>query len=236
MRKFKEQLKKWREYWSGYSCPILVLMGFYFAAAVFLLYVFFPRVEEKTVTGFTWERNISIEEYKTVQESDWSVPPGGRVYKEETEFKEYVDVLDHYETKTERKSRSVFSHYMYVNSIPVPVYRTEYYTVSYQEPVYRQEPVYATRYYYEIEKWVDSGKDYSSRGNDQEPYWRTDYTLAPNERDIDRSEAYTVVYDNGMSDSKTYDEWLSIHIGDRYKRVYCLSFTYKTSIIKGEEQ
>ena len=40
-----------------------------------------------------------------------------------------------------------------------------------KKPVYRKEPVYATKYYYEIDKWtvVDTAK---SSGNDQNPSWR----------------------------------------------------------------
>ena len=54
----------------------------------------------------------------------------------------------------------------------VPVYKTEYYEETHQEPVYRQDPVYATKYYYDIDKWFDSGRDYPSSGTDQNPYWK----------------------------------------------------------------
>ena len=40
-----------------------------------------------------------------------------------------------------------------------------------REPVYRQDPVYATKYYYDIDKWVDTGNDYPSSGKDHKPYW-----------------------------------------------------------------
>lgn len=43
-------------------------------------------------------------------------------------------------------------------------------TEDVEKPVYRKEPVYATKYYYEIDKWtvVDTAK---SSGNDQNPSW-----------------------------------------------------------------
>ena len=219
------------------AISILPVMIFLCCAGV----LFYPHKETVTVTGFEWARNISIEDLRTVQESGWSVPSGGRVYKEQTELKTYVAVIDHYETKTETKSRQVIDHYDTAYSYSdngngtftehtkqVPVYKTEYYEETHQEPVYRQDPVYATKYYYDIDKWFDSGRDYPSSGTDQNPYWNTDYTLAEKERDTDRTEKYTVFYDNGKSDDLKLDDWLNRNVGDQYKRTYCLLFIYKT--------
>lgn len=223
------------------ALSIIMSLIFLLCAGIF----FFPHTDEVTVTGFHWERNISIEDYRTVRESDWSVPPGGRIYSEQTELKGYISVIDHYKTVTETKSRQVIDHYetsytysdngngtFTEHSSQTPVYRTEYYEETHEEPVYRQDPVYATKYYYEIERWLNSGRNYPSSGDDHEPYWNTEYTLADNERDTDRTEKYVVMYDNGKSDSKTLDDWLSIQIGDKYKRTYCLLFTYKTEELR----
>ena len=219
------------------ALPIIMSLIFLFCAGIF----FFPHTDKVTVTGFHWERNISIENYRTVKESDWSVPPGGRVYSEQTELKGYVSVIDHYKTVTETKSRQVIDHYetnytysdngngtFTEHSSQTPVYKTEYYEETHQEPVYRQDTVYATKYYYDIDKWFDSGRDYPSSGTDKNPYWNTDYTLAEKERDTDRTEKYTVFYDNGKSDDLKLDDWLNRNVGDQYKRTYCLLFTYKT--------
>lgn len=165
------------------ALPIMASLLFLIFAGI----LFFPRTDEVTVTGFHWERNISIEDYRTVRESDWSVPPGGRVYSEQTELKGYVSVIDHYRTVTETKSRQVIDHYetnytysdngngtFTEHSSQTPVYRTEYYEESHEEPVYRQDPVYATKYYYEIERWLNSGRNYPSSGDNHEPYWNTE--------------------------------------------------------------
>lgn len=223
------------------ALPIMASLLFLIFAGI----LFFPRTDEVTVTGFHWERNISIEDYRTVRESDWSVPPGGRVYSEQTELKGYVSVIDHYRTVTETKSRQVIDHYetnytysdngngtFTEHSSQTPVYRTEYYEESHEEPVYRQDPVYATKYYYEIERWLNSGRNYPSSGDNHEPYWNTEYTLADNERDTDRTEKYVVMYDNGKSDNKSLDDWLSIQVNDKYKRTYCFLFTYKTEELR----
>lgn len=198
--------------------------------------MFFPYKKVVTVKSFAWERNISLEEYMTVQESDWNVPEGGRVYDEKTEIKSYVSVVDHYETVWETKTREVFDHNetsttysdngngtFTEHTTTTPVYRTETYQESHEEPVYRQDPVYATKYYYDIDKWVDTGNDYPSSGKDHKPYWNEDYKpMADNIRDTDRSETYTVKLDNGKTQEKSYSEWKNMKIGDTKEQTTCL--------------
>ncbi len=198
--------------------------------------MFFPYKKVVTVKSFAWERNISLEEYRTVQESDWNVPEGGRVYDEKTEIKSYVLVVDHYETVWETKTREVFDHNetsttysdngngtFTEHTTTTPVYRTETYQESHEEPVYRQDPVYATKYYYDIDKWVDTGNDYPSSGKDHKPYWNEDYKpMADNIRDTDRSETYTVKLDNGKTQEKSYSEWKNMKIGDTKEQTTCL--------------
>ena len=198
--------------------------------------MFFPYKKVVTVKSFAWERNISLEEYRTVQESDWNVPEGGRVYDEKTEIKSYVSVVDHYETVWETKTREVFDHNetsttysdngngtFTEHTTTTPVYRTETYQESHEEPVYRQDPVYATKYYYDIDKWVDTGNDYPSSGKDHKPYWNEDYKpMADNIRDTDRSETYTVKFDNGKTQEKSYSEWKNMKIGDTKEQTTCL--------------
>lgn len=207
------------------------------AAIIAVLSVmFFPYKKVVTVKSFAWERNISLEEYRTVQESDWNVPEGGRVYDEKTEIKSYVSVVDHYETVWETKTREVFDHNetsttysdngngtFTEHTTTTPVYRTETYQESHEEPVYRQDPVYATKYYYDIDKWVDTGNDYPSSGKDHKPYWNEDYKpMADNIRDTDRSETYTVKLDNGKTQEKSYSEWKNMKIGDTKEQTTCL--------------
>lgn len=190
-------------------------------------YLFWPIQEIQTATDFSWSRSIVIEEERTVKEDGWSVPFGGRVYDEKSEFHHYKQVIDHYETVSVQKSRQVLDHYEYsytdngngtFTEHSSPVYRTEYYTESHQEPVYRNEPVYQTKYYYEIDKWFT---DYTSNseGNDHEPYWNTNYVLGENERDILRYEDYYIYYIDEEGDTgrikSTYDEWAVIDYGDQ---------------------
>ena len=198
------------------------------AGILLILFLFWPIKEEVTVTGFSWNRTITIEEERTVKEEDWSVPYGARIYDEKWEFKEYTTVIDHYETITEEKSRQVVDHYdtKYVytdngngtfteDSYDVPVYATEYYTETTEVPVYKQEAVYDTKYYYEIDKWFVT-EDYQSSGNDKNPYWNDNYILQNNESDTKRNGIYYVEYDNQETKRISFDEWNLLEIGDGF--------------------
>lgn len=44
--------------------------------------------------------------------------------------------------------------YFEEETISTPVYETYYETEEYQEPIYRDEPVYAMKYYYDIDRYV----------------------------------------------------------------------------------
>lgn len=209
-------------------------------ALVSLSVIFFPfkRVEE--VTGFSWDRFVTVEEERTVTESDWDIPNGGRLLYSKTEIRSYVSVIGHYETVTETKTREVLDHYDTSSSYidngngtfseitnSVPVYRTETYYETHKEPVYRQDPVYDTKYYYEIERWFPI-EEYETSGNDKKPYWSSDYTLKGNERDTNRSESYYVLFDSNRVQKLSYGDWLKCDIGDTYTIVKSLlGITYK---------
>lgn len=126
-----------------------------------------PKTATFLINSVNWQTTQDVEEYKTVHESDWHVPKGGRVTQKATELFGYNTVVDHYKTVTKSRQERVLDHYetkySYHNngdgtfiekSHQEPVYRTEtkYYTE--QEPVYRQDPIYKTKYYYDIDKWV----------------------------------------------------------------------------------
>lgn len=155
----KSNTKILKNIWIGLLGVLLVI------TFVFVTIKVFQKTEKTvSVTDVFWTRNIEIEELKTVQESDWTVPSGGRVLYQQQEIRTYDRELDHYEQKTVTKSRQVLSGYeSYVSGYrdlgngyfeevksQRPVYRTEYYTEIVQEPVYVNVPVYDTKYYYEI--------------------------------------------------------------------------------------
>ena len=223
MKKIEEQKakedknrKKRIFFGSGIALLLMFLCCFCFA----------PKKESTKVSGFSWDRNITVEEYKTVKEEGYDVPTGGRIYdSEEVKIRE-DKVVDYYETVEVEKTRKVQTGTKeecdYIDGgngttieecEDVPVYGEETYIIEEEQPVYKYVPVYDTLYYYEIERWVNE-KSYPSSGEDQKPYWNENYTLKDNQRDTKRNESYTVHYDNGDEVQKPYEEWKEIAIGD----------------------
>lgn len=230
----KRTLKSWISHnlsRIGVGAGIIALMS----AIIFLV---FPYKEVSTVDGFSWERSINIEQERTVKESDWFVPAGGRCYDTKQEIRSYREVLDHYETVLETKTRQVIDHYepTYTYSDngngtftehmhQTPVYRTEVYTEPKQVPVYKQVAVYDTKYYYEIDRWFFEYASESS-GNDKDPYWNENYTLKNRERDTSRSETYTIHFDNGEEKDCSYEKWQTTELGDKVVLTRCRLWVY----------
>ena len=175
-----------------------------------VIFLFTPKEVNMQITDFSWSRSISIEQNRTFHESDWSVPAGGRVTSQQMEFHHYQSVLDHYETRTREVARERLSHYEYSTTlidmgngyfeeetISTPVYETYYETEEYQESIYRDEPVYAMKYYYDIDRYVYE-RPVNTSGNDKEPYWG-EVKLNYDERVSERNEEYKI---SGISDEK----------------------------------
>lgn len=157
---------------------------------------FATREIPAVITALSWERSVVIEAERTVREEDWSIPSGGRKVSERQAIRSYVQVLDHYETRTRQISVQVPYQDIVFDTVTVDNgngsfstqrvprqvtnYRTEYQTESYQEPVYREDPVYDTKYTYDIERWFVI-RTPQSAGNSKECRWPT-YVLGTRER------------------------------------------------------
>lgn len=161
-----------------------------------------------------------IDHYDTVTKSR-TVPDGGH-YEYETKTRTVPDG-GHYDydysyngdgTYTEESTWvQDYKTETYQEQTYVQDYKTEYYTE--QEPVYRDEPVYRTKYYYEIEKWIHK-RYVTTEGHDKNTYWG-DLNLASNERERSRTEKYTVTAidtKDKKRNEKTYttskDMWFEI--------------------------
>jgi len=194
--------------------------------------IFIPKEKTLTVTGVEWKREIQVEEYRTVEESDWSVPAGGRVLYTQWEFHHYESVYDHTEIKTRQVPRTVLvgydTSYSYVDlgngyfeevEHSTPVYETQMETETYSEDVYRDEPVYATRYYYEIERWLYAYSSISE-GTDQQPYWNSP-ELGAYEREAGKFEWYWFYgldkKEKELKVSLSKEDWDTLTIGKTVK-------------------
>lgn len=181
------------------------------------------------ISGFEWNRTVFIDEYRTVREGDWSVPATGRYVNSYQKVHHYDRVLDHYETKSRTVqtgsesytcgSRSTGDGYFEDITCSRPVYGQE----SYQEAVYRNDPVYRTWYEYDIDKWSPD-RTVSTNGtnrNDPAPYWGevtldcANQEIIGCERENRREQLYTVIFKD--DEHKTYRLQDSFEDWDAYE-------------------
>ena len=184
-----------------------------------------------TVTSLQWARNINIEENRMYQESGWELPAGAEQTDARSELHHYDSVLSHYESVEVQRSRQVVDHYetyyTYTDNgngtfteVPHerPVYTTEYYTETVQQPVYQQIPRYQTKYYYNIWLWTPS-RDVTASGEDHNTFW-PEVELGENEREGQRTEAYTFTVEHRKNKGapETYrlaeSDWMNINVND----------------------
>lgn len=198
-----------------------------------IVYLFIPKEKELTVQSFSWVRNIEIERYQTVNENDWVLPTNARLHYTRSEIHSYQNVIDHYETKTREVAKQRVAGYEeyvtghrdlgngYFEEITSsrPVYETYYETETYSEPVYRKEPIYKTKYYYEIDKWLYE-RTVTTRDNNQDPCWGKE-NLKSDERVSNKKQSYFI---NGIDKKEkvhtielSYDDWGSLNIGQKVK-------------------
>ncbi len=192
---------------------ILLVFGLYWL--FFSTYTVDARVD-----GFKWHREIQIERLNLVIEEDWSVPTGGRQISSSRQIRSYNKVFSHNVTKTRQEryqsgstserykcgttktGKGTYSDNYCTRSIPVYSERT----VSYQEAVYKDVPVYDTKYRYEVERWQHE-TTLTKDGIDKNPVWPNMIRLNNRERESGRSESLTVILKG--SDGKDYTVTLS---------------------------
>lgn len=215
--------KMWPWWGAGIALVAAVVFGVWY-------FIFASFDVSAHVDEFSWERTISIEQYQTVTEEDWSIPVRGREVGQDVRIRSYNHVLDHYDTKTRQVSEQVQSGsetyncgtrdlgngYFQDLTCSRPTYTTQYRTESYQDPVYRDDPVYDTWYTYHIEKWVPD-RTRRAVGSDQKPYW-PDYHLANvKERVSAETEKYLVLFkdtENRMyTKALELTDWQGLHPG-----------------------
>lgn len=214
-----------------------------------LVWWLWPTKTYLTVSGYRWERSVTIEARSTVVQEGLSVPEGARQLNSQTKQNGTQPVLDHYVPKSDWVCNDVqqgtkpesyedcqdvvagteeyvcgetdlgngyFEDVMCERDITEEVCDTKQRQVPNfvevcewvhsQQPVYRQDPVFATFYTYEIDVWNESQKPALS-GQDHRPMWPT-FSLAANEREKSRQEKYVVLFSD--SEGNTYSKELPI--------------------------
>ena len=201
-----------------------------------IAFLSWPRYRTVKPVAFHWERTIQVEDFRTVQESGWAVPSGGRVTSQRVEVHHFNQVLDHYETRTRQVSeqvqtgtetyvsgqRDMGNGYFEDIESTRPIYETRTRTETYQEPIYRSVPVMATKYGYDIERWLKN-RDERAAGDDQKPRW-PDVKLKPKERNGPRQARYTVGFqdDRGQRHDRPTSEaeFLQYQKGASYRALF----------------
>lgn len=200
--------------------------------AFIIVKVVSPKTGTHMIESVAWKYTIDIEQNTKVSDSDWYLPDDAELITTKQEIQTYENVLDHYENQEEQYSEDELTgyhtEYQYVDNgdgtysqepYQVPDYETVWKTRTVQVPIYRQEPVYATKYYYYEWRWVDERKVTTS-GEDKNPYWG-DTDLADDERVANQSEVYYVTAsDKNGKNSETYtttkEIWDQLSAGGSY--------------------
>ena len=194
-----------------------------------LLKFFWPVTKESNITGFGWERSIAVDEYKESRESDWSMPSGATLISSSEEIRSYDHVLDHYEEKSREVAVQVQDGYRteyrdlgngQFEEYEVPVYKTEYKTEYYQDPVYVDVPVYDTKYYYSIGRW-QRVSSINTSGNDQNPYWGETKGMTEHGGDGDKS----ISYGTKALGSRSEKYWVTVE--DKKGKVQKVEYSYE---------
>ena len=194
------------------------------------IWLFKPYDVNTEVTGFSWTRNINIEELNTYNESGWSLPSSARLLYTKEELYDVVQEIDYYEEKEVTYTKKEIVDYEieyeieyedngdgtyteYTIEVETPIYDDVEYTEIQKVPVYKDVEIYKTKYYYEIDRWEHDYSSYSS-GSNKEPYWNENFTLNSDERVSSRTENYTIHYSNGDVKDSNYNEWMQTELGD----------------------
>ncbi len=189
--------------------------------------IFLPRPTTVSVTGHHWSRSIVIENYREVEDQGWSIPSGGKKIREFRAVHHTEKVLDHYEQRTRSKKVKVGTE-KYVcgkidqgNGLFKDKYCTrdtfEERTEKYKEPIYRNDPVYQTKYVYRIYRWVVH-KTHNANGTNTEPYWPEGAPSGDTWREGSRRQKYLLIVkdkkDRFHEFDTSFDTWMKYHIAD----------------------
>lgn len=194
-----------------------------------LIWLFTPVERTMQIEGFEWQRTITIEENRKFEESGWSLPAGADLKYTRSEIRSYEQVFDHYETVTHQVQRERITGYKDVVTgyrdlgngqfeeitSREPIRETYWDTETEQKAVYRDEPVYDTKYYYSIWRWVTT-RNVTTSDAGKDPKWGT-YTLGDKEREGSRYEHYYLtgrINDSMQKFETSRTKWDSLNTGD----------------------
>lgn len=184
------------------------------------------------VTDLAWSRGVEVEEFRTLQKSSFDPPGDARIHRSYQAVHHHRQVPDGYATET--RSRQVAYSSTCTRSVTVDngngtfsqrtesysctQYRSETYTTQVQQ--YRSEPVYRTKYDFEIDRWVTDFFFTVDDSDAELPYWPEMIPAARADKHRvgdERTQTYTATLTNGDRDHEQHpalDVWLDLDVGD----------------------
>jgi hypothetical protein len=209
----------------------LVTIGIILLAMCFVYWLGRPSIIDVTVAGHEWKRTIDVENYRLVQYKDWTVPQGAVIIDSFQAVHHNNRVFDHYVTRTRTvqvkvgEERYVSGQRDKGNGYFEDVYSTrpiyEERKEEYQEKVYRDEPVYQTKYVFTIYEWVVDRTD-TAQGRDKNCNWPKGAPLGKKAwRNGAKRETYILLFrdkkGNEYQLDTDYNHWERFNDNDRIK-------------------
>lgn len=179
-----------------------------------------------------WERTISYEEFREVEEEAWELPKNGQLIEEFQAVHHTDKQLQGYETKTRTVKVYVGTEQYVCGTTDLgngyfedvfcnrDIYENR--QEEYEAPIYVGIPVYKTKYKYTIFRWKKA-EPLKTEGLNKTPRWadRSIFSQSQSYRETGTNEEYfiTVIGPKGKrwQHQLTYDYWKSIKIGTKVK-------------------
>lgn len=199
-----------------------------------------PKSIEVEIMGFQWERSLQMEHYEAVADEAWDLPSGAYNVRQQRAVHHYDQVFSHNETYFENVRVQVGDEQYVCGKIDMgngyfkdkycsrPIYENR--REKRTRPVYNQVPVYATKYFFDIMRWIERRDQLLlSAGNDQQAEWPVQtYPEPKNWREGNRQGHYfiTVQTPDGKDHSEELKEgyWQSLSKGQKLGATKSLLF------------
>lgn len=207
----------------------IVLIGMIVIAAIIGLTAIITMPKKRTVTvkDMTWKTSVDVEKYILCDEDDWELPEGAtlKTTKQEVHHTEQEYVGEREETYDSYEVIGSHVEYSYEDNgdgtfseVANDVDDYGYVTRTRSVPVYRDKPIYNTKYYYTIWRWKYDRTETAEGGGKIPEY--PDPQLTDKERLGEKSVEYEVTCEV-KDKEKTYKVEKSIYdkldIGETYK-------------------
>ena len=205
----------------------------------------FSTAVDVPVVDMSWERQVVVEEYKEVHDEGWELPQGATNVTQERAVHHYDKDIIGYKTSTKTVKEQVGTRqvvcgqkdlgngYFEDKYCDEPIYENVEKEV--EVPIYKETPVYRTKYEYNIFKWLETAPLVSS-GKSNPAKWATDSPEMVANPDKYRTGKQTEMYrfwieykgERIEHKTKSYDFFKDLRVGGTLKAYKSTLFgTYK---------